>query len=209
MNKQEVRNMIYAGLRKVLPEPDFRLRKSEGAFVRKTSTGLQKIFVPLVDYNPEYIFSLTVGIRIDAVEEIFNRVSGADDKGQKLTLTSITQLAHFTHGNRKDYRVSTPADIDAALSELSGVIDQEIMPFLLQYQDVQSLDLALNSEKQLTFDSSILISHAMHSIILARLVGNEQYPELVKAFAKQIECFPPADRERFVQLESLLTGSIP
>lgn len=204
MNKVEVRNTIYTGLGKLLP--DFRLSKSEGAFVRKIPAGLQKFFVPLVDYNPEYVFSLTVGIRIDAVEEIFNRVSGADHKGQQLTLTSITQLAHFTGGNRKDYRVSTSADIDAALSELSGVMEQEIMPFLHKYQDVRSLDSAINSERQSTFDSSILVSHAMHSIILARLAGNGLYADLVMVFEKQLERFPPFDRERFERLVSILNN---
>jgi hypothetical protein len=209
MKKQEVRDFIYAKLSKVLLSAGFRLNKGEGAFVRKITNGFQKIFVPLVDYNPIFVFSLTIGIRLDAVEDIFNRFSGADDKGQKQTLTTITQLTYFTEGRRKDYRVSTPIEIENAFSELNTVIDSNILPFLERYRDIQSLDAAINTEKLPGFDSSTLISHAMHSIILARLAGNNRYNELVIEYDNALKGYPPFDRERFARLVSFLNDLSP
>jgi hypothetical protein len=209
MNKNDVRDLVYAELSKALLSSGFRLNKSEGAFVRKIPGGLQKIFVPLIDYNPDFIFSLMVGIRLDAVEDIFNRFSGAQGQGQQKTLTSMTPLAYFTEGRRKDYKVSTPAEIEIALSDLASVIESKILPFLKQYHDVQSLDSAINTTTPTEFDTSNLASHAMHSVILAKLAGKNRFNDLVAKYENEMKGHIPADRERFTRLVAYLQSLSP
>ncbi len=203
MKKQEVSNLIYAGLKEILPG-DFRLNKREGAFTRMIPNGFQRIYVPLFDFNPVFAFSLTIGIRLDVVEEIFNQFSGANDAGKSQTTTSLTQLGYFTQEDRKEYKVSNEQEIGAAISQLTPIINSKILPFLEQYQDVQSLDEVINRKKLPGFDSSNLLSHAMHAIILAQLSGNVAFPALVAEYAKSLEKFQPADRERFDRLVAFL-----
>jgi len=199
MTKQEARDLVYAGLKKSLKDPDFRLNQKEGAFARRIPIGFQKVYVPFYDYKPMFVFSLTVGIRLDAVEDIFNRFSGANSAGQKLTLTTITRLSHFT-GHLEEYKVSAPAEIATALTDLGTVIQAKIMPFLDNYQDVRSLDTAMNTNKVPGFDSSNLLMHAMHSVILARLNGSSLYRRLVDEYEKSLRNYVAAEKERFNQL---------
>lgn len=206
MKKPEIRDFIYAGLKEILGA-GFRLNKKEGAFTRSIPNGFQRIYVPLYDYNPLFVFSLTIGIRLDAVEDIFNQFSGAMGAGQAQTTTSLTQLDYFTQEIRKEYEVSTKEEIDSALSDLTPLINSKILPFLEQYQDVQSLDDAINRKKLPEFDSTQLLSHAMHSIILAKLANNPSFSALVKEYAKSFEDSQPADRERFDRLASSLQGN--
>jgi hypothetical protein len=204
MKKQEISNFIYAGLKEVLAGAGFRLNKREGAFTRSIPNGFQRIYVPLYDFNPVFVFSLTIGIRLDAVEEIFNQFSGAMGAGQAQTTTSLTQLGYFTQEDRKEYRVSTKEEVDSALSDLTPLINSKILPFLEQYQDVQSLDDAMNKKKLPGFDSTFLLHHAMHSIILAKLAGNPSFSALVAEHAKSLANAQPADRERFDRLAASL-----
>jgi hypothetical protein len=207
MKKQEIRDFIYAGLKEVLGGAGFKLNKKEGAFTRSIPNGFQKIYVPLYDYNPLFVFSLTIGIRLDAVEDIANQFSGAMGPGQAQTTTSLTKLGYFTHENQKQYEVSTREEIDSALSDLTKLINSKILPFLEQYQDVQSLDDAINRKRLSGFDSTQLISHAMASIILAKLANNPSFSALIAEYTKSLENFPPPDRERFDRLASSLQGN--
>lgn len=204
MKKQEIREFIYAGLKEILGGAGFKLNKKEGAFTRSFPNGFQKIYVPLYDYNPLFVFSLTIGIRLDAVEDIANQFSGGVGPGQAQTTTSLTQLGYFTQEDRKEYEVSTREEIDSALSDLTPLINSKILPFLDQYQNVLSLDDAINRKKLSGFDSTHPLSHAMASIILAKLANNPLFSALVAEYKKSLENLPPPDREQFDRLVSSL-----
>ena len=91
--KTEVRRLICEALDPIVGPARFRyVRKSE-AFVRKIAGGRQELVLALVDYNPEFWFSFTFCVRLDAVEEIINRFSGTDVPCD--TITSCTQLEHL------------------------------------------------------------------------------------------------------------------
>src|SRR5437660_279142 len=98
MKKREMANLIFQMLSGILSETEFRLKKSESGFVRKIPGGRQTIGLPLWDYHPEFEFSLTICIRLEAVEEIFNQFSGTAPKYHPLSLTTITSLEYFARG---------------------------------------------------------------------------------------------------------------
>lgn len=204
MKKQEVRDLIYTGLNKVLSSSGFRLMKGEGAFIRQISNGTQMIYVSLADYNPIFVFSLAIGIRLNAVEDIFNMFSGADEKHQKQTKTTLTPLSYFTEGHRKDYTVSNEIEIDSAISELTVLIGSKIIPFLETYQDVLSIDAAIHTQKLPNFDVNIFANYAMHSIIIACLAGNSRYKELVAEYENAMKNYTEFDKKRYAQLVSYL-----
>ena len=66
MKKQDVRDALYAGLGAYLP--GWKVVKKDEAFVRPITGGVQKIFVAIVDYNPEFRLSLTFATRIERSE---------------------------------------------------------------------------------------------------------------------------------------------
>jgi hypothetical protein len=202
IDKRQIQALLYEGLAPALPE--FRLNKSEEAFWRAVPMGRQKLFVPVVDYRPEFVVSLTVGLRIDQVEDVFNLFSGAVGKDQKLTLTTIAPLDYFTGPEEAEYRVVEEAHVNAVVQRLKAVIETAIRPFLEEYQDVASIDRALNVEQRDRFDITAALSHAMHSVIVARLAGNTAYPELVRGYEEQLAGFLPQIKDQFTRLVAYL-----
>ena len=146
MQKPEMADLIFDMLGRTLSGTDFRLKKSEDAFVRKIPGGKQMLGLPLWDYNPVFEFSLNIGIRLDAVEAVFHQFSRSPPKYQSLSFTAMTRLEHFTGGPPR-YRVTTAGDVACFESVLSVVIQDKIIPFFNEHQDVQALDGAVNCQQ--------------------------------------------------------------
>ncbi len=196
MKSHKVRDLLYRELGAVLP--GFKPSKKDEAFVRAIPGGLQKIFVPIIDYNPGFRFSLVFGIRLDEVEVIYNQFSAAP-AGTK-SLTTLTQLAYFfPKETKKQIAVASEEEIVAAVRSLSSVIEGEILPFLGRHQNVKSLDAAMNGEDP-RFDKSDPLFRNMHALILAQLARNPNLDELVAKYAEEIRWFPEASKAKFVRL---------
>ncbi len=102
MKKQEMKNLLFEMLGAAVSGTEFRLKRSDDAFLRKIPGGRQMLGLPLWDYNPEFEFSLNIGIRLDAVEDIFHRFSGSPSaKYQAMSYTTLTPLERFTDGQSK------------------------------------------------------------------------------------------------------------
>jgi hypothetical protein len=72
MKKSELRILIYDGLNGTVAEHGFRLDRKQEGFVRQIPDGKQCIGVPVIDYHPTYVFSLTLTTRLDPVQNIVN-----------------------------------------------------------------------------------------------------------------------------------------
>ena len=156
MKKREVRNQAYQALKQVLSDREFVLKRSEEAFVRRIKSGQQRIYVPIIDYSPEYVLSIAIGIRLDEVETIFHKFSGSPEHYQDLSTTTITQLNYFTDGRIVKYTVHTADELDQALNELVSVINSRVLPLLDECTDVEKLYQLLNRGSQFDFDSTQL-----------------------------------------------------
>lgn len=188
MKKKEMKSLLFEMLSSILDGTDFRLKKSEDCFTRKIAGGWQMLGLPLLDYNPEFIFSLNICIRLDAVEEIFNLFSGVAPKHHSTTTTTITRLEYFT-GGRGEYEVTTPEDVASAGGILSLVIRDKIIPFFNEHKDVQALDRAVNSEYP-GIDITQNPSGAMHSVILARMAENKDFECIVAKHRTDLQLAP-------------------
>src|SRR6185295_8870392 len=98
------------------------------AFVRSIANGWYKIGLPFYDYSPEFVFSLNICIRVNAVEDIFDMFSGVAPKHHSTTTTTITRLEYFT-GGRGQYQVITPEDVVTVGGVLTKIILGQILPF--------------------------------------------------------------------------------
>ncbi|WP_432537908.1 hypothetical protein [Kineococcus arenarius] len=196
MQKPEVQELIYGGLSEALTGTGFRLNRSQEAFARRTTTGRQSLAVPLWDYQPDFQFSLVAGIRVDAVEDVFNKFSGATGKNATLTLTTMTPLSFFDD-SRPQYEVRTPEEADRAVEQLKETTRSKIVPFFEEHADTHSLDDVLHTRPQPGFDITEPFSHAMHALIVARLAGNPDYPSLVARYAAELTNLHPMLRDRF------------
>jgi len=177
MKKQEVKNLIFSELTNILAGTGFRLKKSEDAFVRKILGGRQTLGLPLWNYNPEYVFSLNICIRLDAVEAIFHLFSGIEPKYQPMGHTTITPAEYFINGDAK-FKVATAEGVITACRQLDQIIRGKIIPFFDGHQDVPALDRGVNRQSP-SIDITQPPCGQMVSVILAHLAQNADFERLV------------------------------
>jgi len=163
--------------------------KGTDSLVQKIPGGVQLLGVPLRDYNPEFVFSLNICIRLDTAEEIFHRFSSSPNaKYQAMSFTMMTRLEYFT-GGPAHYKVTTADDVASVGDALSNVIRDRIVPFFNEHKDAQALDRAVNQEER-GIDVTLAPSGQMHSIILAYLAKNGDFDRLVAKHRSDMQLAP-------------------
>jgi hypothetical protein len=199
MKKPEVRDALFRYLQPYLP--GWKAVKKDDAFACPIPGGVQKIFISLVDYNPEFRFSLTFATRIDRVEDIVNRFNEAPLPEHKTTVTSMTQLSYFFAGEPqpKQYSVKTEDDIRKAVEAVGAVLRERALPFMDAHRDIAALDRAMNGGDT-RFDTSDPTGRAMHALAVAKLAGNPRFEELVASYKAAIQHFPEVSRQELAQV---------
>lgn len=199
MKKQEVRDALYRYLQPYLP--GWKAVKKDDAFVCPVPGGVQKIFISLVDYNPEFRFSLTFATRIDRVEDIVNRFNQAPESVHKTTVTSMTQLSYFfaSEPDPKQYSVKTEDDIRNAVDKVGAVLRDRALPFMDAHRDVAALDRVMNGGDA-RFDTSDPTSRAISALAVAKLAGNPRFEQLAESYSASIQHFPEISRQELAQV---------
>lgn len=205
MKKKDAHARIYSGLGAILNPYGFSLVKSYEAFVRKTESGDQRLYVSVEDLTPNFIFTVVIGIRIDEVEEICHRFSGALKAHQKMSVTSITQPSYFSNGESMEYSVSTLEQIDLALESVAVLMAERVLPFLNRCTDAISLDHEVNAEISKGFNIMQLPYGAMTSVTLACLAKNQRIEKIIGKFKEDMKFFPESERLKFDSLTSYLS----
>lgn len=203
MKLAQVRESLNHALGPLLP--GWKLVKKDEAFVRPIAGGKQWVSISIVDYRPEFRFSLTMATRLDAVEQINNQFSGATGSGTGRTSTTMTQLEYFfADENRnpydpKQYSVATEDDIVAAVRVLEPVLRDRILPWLDAHRGLAAIDSALNGDDA-RIDTSYLGHRAMSALTVARLARNPSFEVLVARYEEAIRSLPQMERDKLAAL---------
>jgi hypothetical protein len=194
MKKGEVRNLIYSLITPLVAEKGFQFKKAgEGILIRNIPGGNQRIGVPLVDYNPQFKFSLIITIRLDAVEEIANKFNVAPPKYHSETTTFTAQLERFMPGKNTQFMVATEEDIKAAIVSLKPVIQERIIPFLDENQSLQTLAKTIDF-----LDIPKVLSGTgagMRAMTLAKLTKQPNFENIAATYQQRISQYPKAAQE--------------
>jgi hypothetical protein len=199
MTREEVTTKLFEQLQPHLP--GFKPQKKEESLARRITGGTQFIGLALIDHRPLFKFSLPVSIRIEEVEEIINRFAGSPPKYHRLTRTTGTLLSYFYgESDKKEFKIQSPEDIEAAIAGVAPVIRDRIIPFLDSHQSVQSLDAVMNGPEGARFDRTNPPYRQMHGLILARLAGNPRFDALAEAALVEARGWQPHDGKKLEAL---------
>jgi hypothetical protein len=201
MKKQDVRGLIYAGLEPMVAPHGFRVKKSEESFVRAIEAGKQSLGIALVDYNPVFEFSLTISIRLDQVEDILHMFSGSPPQYHRTSSTFISDMNRF-QTSKPSYSVTTPEDIQAALTVLHPVVLNQIIPFFDGHKNLETVAqvMSLDSIPEMMPGAG----PAMYAAIVARLTHNPNLESIVSAYQERLARFPKNIQGQFNNLVEYL-----
>jgi hypothetical protein len=189
---------VYAELAPLFP--GFKLDKDEEGFVRRISTGSQKLLVPFVDRHPRYTFSLLCCVRLDEVEDICNLFNPAPQKYYSMTVTSTTPLGYFHPEG--EYKFTSIQDLKEATADLA-TLSKDILLFMDQHQDKYALYQDMKSEGA-RFDISVNPGRAMRLVTLARLCGDPDFRAVLAQQEASASAWHEEDRRRFQALMAYL-----
>jgi len=206
MTKQQVKGLLLGGLEKLLSGKGFRLKKSGPRFTREIPDGFQSIGIPFYDFHPEFEFSLVVCVRLETVERIFHLFAGSPQKYHGESFTVVAQLESFTERRPATFRVATENDLTNAIAILGPIIETKVAPFLDNNRDVKALEQAMNAT--IPVDISYHPYRGMHAIILAHLVGQPGFDNLVARYETEMRSLPKAEQEKFLGLAHYLRATV-
>jgi hypothetical protein len=219
--KGKVMRLIVASLTPVVRPAEFRFRKKAEGFVRTIEGGRQELGIALWNYNPLFRFSLTLCVRLEAVQEIINRFSGSPPEYHGTTLTSVTQLEFLglpAEGGGVEYRATSEHELAAVLPGVAAMVRERVVPFFNEYWDVAALNRGLNPDgaevvtqlpwprDRRTFDASQQPYRAMSGAAVARLAGDPRWEKLVGAYRAQVAGMAEDDCKKFESLVAYLAG---
>lgn len=219
--KSEVRSMIVDAVAPIISGKGFRFKKTSEAFVRKIEGGRQELGVSLVDYNPIFQFSFTLCSRLEAVQEITNRFSGALPQYHSMTLTSITQLEFLgltARQGRVNFEVSSEAELVALMPGVITLVGERVLPFFEEYHDIAAVNRGLNPEgaervfrieglpDRRAFDATNQPYRSMTGITTAFLANDPRLDALIDAYRSQINEMGEQDRSKCERLLDFLNG---
>lgn len=199
MKPREMEDIILQMMQAILPE-SFKIKKRFG-FTRSFAGVRQEIGVALVDYNPDYKFSLYVATRLNEAENIFNLFSRADKMYHNQSTTMSVHLDYFTRskGVPSEYNVSSATDVAKLSPFFAEIFSEDIVPFLDEHKDLRSLDIAMNNVHT-SIDHTLNPSRAMHAVIVARLAGNPDFERLVEKHRRDLHVYSAREVGDFERL---------
>jgi hypothetical protein len=210
--KTEVARLIVGELKPAMAPAGFQYVKKDENFVRLIDGGRQMLGVALRNYDPLFVFSLTMTVRLDAVQAITNRYSGSPPRYHGITTTSLTQLEFLglpAERGKVEWRASSESELASVLPGVVTLVRERVVPFFDEYRDVAALNRGLNPDgaEQVTqlpwpsdrraFDASNQPYRAMAGVTVARLAGDQRWEQLVAAYRAQLSGGPDQDRQKF------------
>jgi len=212
--KTAVRRSIAEALVPALSVTGFRFKKSASVFARKIDGGSQELSLAIIDCNPVFKFSLSLCVRLDSVQDITNKFSGAPVEYHETTLTSITQLEHLgltpntSHGAQ--FTVRSESELIAILPHLTEIVRSKVMPFFEKYITIDAINEGLNppgAERDAferpwpcgrqAFDATNYPYRAMTAIVVAHLAKDPRFSQLLPAYRSQLRYYAEVDRMKF------------
>jgi hypothetical protein len=207
MKKREVIESIYTLISPLLESKGFRLKKGiDGGFFRFFPGGYQCIGVSLVDLEPDFDFSLVLSIRLDVVEDIANKFNAAPAKYHARTATFATFQERFLPKGETKFTVSTEAEIGSAIAQLKPVIEERIIPFLDQTQNLETVAEAM----MLTEIPKILPGGPnLRALAVAWMIQHPKFERIASTYKERIRQYPKKSQEELDAFIAYLRDSVP
>ena len=190
MKVQQVKKFIEERLIEKISSYGFKLKKSDGYFfVRKTKFGSQIIGGGVRNYDPEFHTSCSVGIRFDEVEEIYSLIIGTSPRIALQSLTLGKAYSEYLNVNNFSFTIIKEEDVNKWVDEIVLFLDQFGFEFFDKYYSLADLDILFNNDIKHQMAGGFRydeLNRACRGIIIAKLVNNPSYDEIIIKYRKII-----------------------
>ena len=192
--KTEIRKILKEEFKSFLKPYGYKPSSSETGFVRKTNEGFCDIGIGIVDYRPEFLFSLGFSIRIDTVQKISNHLFNIMPKYQESTTTIMVPAKFFTGVD--DYKITNAGGLQEFIDFFKKLYADKVDSFLAANSTLGGLVKTIFTD-HIEPGKVFQHYHFITRIILAHL-GKIEFYDLVAEEYYKIYCeeYPESKEEQ-------------
>lgn len=205
MNSAEARRRIGEALEGLLKIDGFVYRARQEGLVKAIPGGRQLLFMGFWSYSPLFVFSLVPAVRIDAIAELWAKITNLSDRYRPETVSLTAQLWKLAGMEKPIHDVPVPSfgcpfyynfsseeEFSRALEAVTPVVHDLVQPFFAQYRDVASVNRAINHDGLDTSNGRIF-----QGLIAARLARDPEYEGIAARYRQEMEAWSANDRQLF------------
>lgn len=185
---QDVRETFANNLAVLLEEYNFKYVKSRDRFIRKYND--QEFWFSILTYkyreDAGYYINPTIQIRVNQVENIFHIGSSFNAKQKKETSTIGCSIENYMNDNSGAYRFYIEAldDVKPACKFILQLFKDIAIPFFEEYDNLIAIERHVNEEPLRELAIINPIFRGSKGLIMAKLVGNCQFPQLKRVYTE-------------------------
>lgn len=192
-SSKDIKEEIAIKLNKKLQEFGFVYKKSNNEFVCVKENCSLIFNVLQTAWTAHYSLSVRLYISNKEVEKVYEKVFG---KSHKLTIgNTIERISKSPDGRivvngNMAILLMQDEDIDASVETLERYYNDIAMPYFEKYQTLDAIDNIMNNppfEYCPAHVGGSFSERCMKGLIVARLVNNPRYEELVKTYDEAIK----------------------
>lgn len=176
--------------------PGFRLRPRQSDFVRATEDGEQVVGFPIVDYRPEFRFSVLFYLRVATVAKLRAALTGAL-VGE--VSTAVGGLSFFLPGSREEFSVRSREEVVPIVAGLEPTFLNKVIPFLDAHGTLASVERLVNAAGH-GFDRTPEPFRGMNGLVLAFLARSPARWELAANLRAESSRWLATDQENLRRL---------
>jgi len=190
---KEIKERIAHEFGEFLSQDNFLYKKTGNEFVRAQNEFTDIFNMLLTAWSDHYSLDVRLYISHKKVEKIFDSIVG---KSHKLTIgNTIERIAKSPDGrqvvNGNMYILLLQSeDIDAAVETLNGYYKNFAKPYFERYHSLEAINDIINNQPFEHCPAHIggnLDERCMKGLIIARLVNNPNYEQLLAAYDEAIK----------------------
>ncbi|MEO7312766.1 MAG: hypothetical protein ABIX01_20450 [Chitinophagaceae bacterium] len=182
MNKKGYFQYILPIIEPILIAKNFEYKRSKDYFELKMAGGWFRIQFSFYDFATTYNINIGVEIRIEVVQQIFNRYKNINPNDFKDTFTLILTLPELLNHSEKVFRFNTVGELDSILNDKVVPFLETKIPYLCnQYNNLENVfDYYYKPENEnrdfmeLKYDGHII------PVIIAKLLKRNDFDKIIK-----------------------------
>lgn len=190
---KEVKETIASGLKEDFVKEGFVYKKTDNQFEKKQGDYTSIFNILITAWSSHFSIEVRLYISQKQIENIYETIIG---KSHKLTLGNTLNRIYASPDGREvvngnlSINIYFDDDVEAAVESLQNYYTTIAKPYFEKYQDLKSIDDIINNppfENNPANVGGSFDKRCMKGLIVARLVDNPGYEQLVATYDEAIK----------------------
>ncbi|UWG96263.1 hypothetical protein LPY66_15335 [Dehalobacter sp. DCM] len=178
---KEHREVLLKQLSERLVQIGFDKKIHGQSFWKFTEYGRTSIHLGFINHVTDFDITVSVGIRIDKVEDMANASNKLiKDREKKMTCTIGTEIGNFINGRQKRWTINNFEDIGPVCDDIYIYVMEVAVPYIEKYSELENVyEVLLRDDKEGWRHAPIHYHRAICAVAMARLLGKSDYKDIV------------------------------